>query len=163
MTQKKARSFPDTDARAAANQFMKGTIVVVELAFVGATNNVAADGDAELASWMSQMQVYLHKLDLSVQAKNEKLISFYLHELEELSEEIADEVDTYDGFRVGELTETMLIPKIEAMQRAAEEGDVAASFMRLIDTCNACHKATDHGYIRITEAGGNPFNQDFSK
>lgn len=146
-----------------ADYSMKVYLLLAMIYFIGTSDNAMADGDAELASWMSQMQVYLHKLDLSVQAENEKLISFYLHELEELSEEIADEVDTYDGFPVGELTESMLIPRIEEMEESLEGGDVSASLTRLIDTCNACHVATDHGYIRISKAGSNPFNQDFSK
>ena len=135
-------------------------VIVIEFLFMGSSKG--SDGDAELASWMSQMQVYLHKLDLSVQAENEKLISFYLHELEELSEEIVAEVDSYDGFPVGELTESLLIPQIEAMEKANEMGDTMMSLSSLIDTCNACHEATDHGYIRITKAGSNPFNQNFS-
>lgn len=146
-----------------ADYSMKVLLLLALIFFIGTSDNAMADGDAELASWMSQMQVYLHKLDLSVQAENEKLISFYLHELEELSEEIVGEVDTYDGFPVGELTESMLIPRIEEMEESLEGGDVSASLTRLIDTCNACHVATDHGYIRITKVGSNPFNQDFSK
>jgi hypothetical protein len=138
-------------------------VIVIVIEFLFAASSKGSDGDAELASWMSQMQVYLHKLDLSVQAENEKLISFYLHELEELSEEIVAEVDSYDGFPVGELTESLLIPQIEAMEKANEMGDTRMSLASLIDTCNVCHEATDHGYIRITKAGSNPFNQDFSE
>ena len=106
--------------------------------------------------------MYLHKLDLSVQADNSKLASFYVHELEEISEQIAEEIESYDGFPIGDLTESMLVPQAEAMEEAITTGEARQSFKRLIDTCNGCHAATEHGHIRITHFTNYPFNQEFS-
>ena len=121
---------------------------------------VASDyEEADLVGMMSQLQLYLHKLDLSVQAGNERLAGFYLHELEEIGKKISAEVASYDGFPVGELTRSMLLTQLEELENGAS--DLADGVTMLIDTCNACHEATDHGYIKITSASVNPFNQDF--
>jgi hypothetical protein len=40
--------------------------------------------------------------------------------------------------------------------------DVKLAYSRLIQSCNACHAATDHGFILITEARGESgWNQAF--
>ena len=117
-----------------------------------------------LAALMGQLQVYLHKLDLSVQGNNTELAAFYQHELEEVTEEIVDDVPEYDGFAISELTSQMLVPRIESLERAlASGGDLRKEMQLLISTCNACHAATDHGFIKITSATSNPFNQDFDR
>jgi len=112
---------------------------------------------------MGAMQRYLHKLDLAVRADNVELAAFYLHEVEEVAEEIVDEVPEYDGRPVSQLVESTLEPGLEALETAIENGDGMTTAMRqLIDACNNCHRATDHAYIVIERASSNPFNQDFS-
>lgn len=119
--------------------------------------------EPELAALMGDMQRYFHKLDLSVQAGSTELIGFYAHELEELSETIIEEVPTYESHEIAALTRQMLLPQIETLESAANaDGDVVAGLKGLTAGCNGCHAATDHGYVRITPAETNPFNQDFS-
>jgi len=120
---------------------------------------------AGLAERMAHLQRHTHKLQLSVEAKNPRLVGFYVHEIEEMAEEIRDEIPSYDGQPVGRLAAEMLLPAVEALESPVEAGDWEAAgiaFDRLIATCNTCHDATEHGYIRIRKAEGNPFNQDFS-
>jgi hypothetical protein len=122
--------------------------------------NVNAD---ELIVQMGLMQRHLQKLDLSVQAGNETLAGFYIHELEELIESIADAGVVYHGYPVGAMTETQLPPAIETLEAALGAGaDADAAVGELVDRCNACHAATDRPWLVITRARGNPFNQDFS-
>lgn len=125
-----------------------------------------ASGDAPgLAVLMHQMQTYAHKTQLSIEARNEPLAHFYLHELEETSEYIADNIATYDDYPVGQLAREMLLPAIEALEGEIETGEwvaAAAGFQALLDACNACHKVTAHGYIRVAPASGNPYAQDFA-
>jgi hypothetical protein len=40
-------------------------------------------------------------------------------------------------------------------------GDADAAVGALVDRCNDCHAATGRAWLRMTRAGGNPFNQDF--
>jgi hypothetical protein len=118
-----------------------------------------------LAMLMERMQAYTHKLQLSVEARNERLAHFYLHELEETAEYVAANIPHYDDYPVGPLVQEMLLPMIEDLEEAVEAGEWTAADTRFTDmlrACNACHVATDHGYVRIVPATGNPFAQDFS-
>jgi hypothetical protein len=110
----------------------------------------------ELVWQMGQMQRHLHKLDLSVQAGNEALAGFYIHELEAAGV-------VYHGHPVGAMTATQLPPAIEALEAAiANGGDADAAVGAIVDRCNACHEATGRAWLRMTRASGNPFNQDFA-
>ena len=121
-------------------------------------------GGAEgLVAKMGYLQRHLHKLDLSVQAENAELAGYYIHELEELVEELAQAGVVYEGHQVGTLTESMLTPAIEALESALETGDNAdAAVGGLVAQCNACHVATERPWMKIERARSNPFNQDFS-
>jgi hypothetical protein len=125
-----------------------------------------ARGDSPgLAMLMERMQTFTHKLQLSVEARNEPLAHFYLHELEETSEYVAENIVHYHDYPVGPLVREMLLPMIEELEDAVEAGEWTAADTRFTDmlrACNACHVATHHGYVRIAPAAGNPFAQDFS-
>ncbi len=108
----------------------------------------AAESEPELAESMSTMQYYTHKFVLAVEAQNMELASFYLHELEEISEVVADGIPEYDGHPIGPLVETMLLPRIETLEEEIERGG-RVDFQDLIRGCNDCHIATDHGFIAI--------------
>lgn len=132
---------------------------------IGLTTTPALGDVSGLAVMMERMQTYTHKLQLSVAADNAKLADLYLHELEEAAEYVVDNLPYYHDFPVGELTREMLLPAIEALEDALDEGDWADSgdrFTKLLNSCNACHAATGKGYVRIVPAAGNPFAQDFS-
>jgi len=122
--------------------------------------------EPELASYMATLQQYTHKLALSAAARNERAAGFYLHELEEMNETIVDDVPSYEGHAIGPLTETMLVPQVEAVEAALDAADwarVDAQLEQLVQSCNQCHQATEHGFIRIavrTEV--NPFAQSFA-
>jgi len=119
-----------------------------------------------LAVQMKDMQYWSHKLALSVGAENAELADFYHHELEEAVEDLIDSIETYDGFAIAQLTEVMLVPTLDAVEDAIDEGDwteARSAVSAMVQSCNACHVATDHGFIRITEGFDvNPFNQSFA-
>jgi hypothetical protein len=118
-----------------------------------------------LAVMMERMQTYTHKLQLSLAAGNARLADLYVHELEESAEYIIEHLPHYHDYPVGALTREMLLPAIEALEDAVDDGDWAESgarFGQLLDQCNACHTATGKAYIRMAPASGNPFLQDFS-
>jgi len=119
-----------------------------------------------LAIQMKYIQHWTHKLGLSVEAQHSELVEFYHHELEEGAEDLIASIKAYDGFAIAELTETLLVPQLQAFEQAEESGDwtqITLAYQSIIASCNACHQATDHGFIVITEGfGQNPFNQDFS-
>lgn len=126
----------------------------------------AAAGSNDLVGLMNRMQIYAHKLQLSVAEKNGPLAHFYLHELEETSQTVVEEIDSYGDKPIGRLVKDMLLPAIERVEATLESDDWAGMerrFAELLHACNACHQVTGHGFIRIAPASGNPFAQDFSR
>jgi hypothetical protein len=129
-------------------------------ALLAESDDAGAEG---LVAKMGYLQRYLHKLDLSVQAENPELAGYYIHELEELVAELAEDRVVYEGHEVGALTESMLTPAIEALESALETGGKAdAAVGGLVAQCNACHVATERSWMKVERARSNPFNQDFS-
>ncbi len=122
--------------------------------------------EVELAVVMSQLQTHAHKFALSVEAENHELASFYMHEMEESAETITEKVPTYEGYNIAELMEQYLEPQMESTEEALEEKDwdnVRQQTIKLVNSCNSCHGASDHGFVKITPGfDNNPFNQDFS-
>jgi hypothetical protein len=118
-----------------------------------------------LAVQMRDMQYWTHKLGLSIDAENPTLVGFYVHELEEAVEDLIASIESYDGHAISQMARTMLLPEVEQLERIVDAGDWAAArhaFGAVIQTCNVCHEATEHGYIVITEGyANNPFNQSF--
>jgi len=121
--------------------------------------------DHNLIGLMGQMQYFSHKLDLSIRAQNRELIHFYAHEIEETIE-ATTEIGEYDGKPIGQLTEGMLAPAFERFEQAADDENggweaIDGRFGELIDACNACHQATEHGFINIQRTDANPYMQSF--
>ena len=119
--------------------------------------------EIELAHIMSNLQYFMHKIGLSIAAENNKLAKFYVHEFEEMVEEVL-EIESYDNYPIGQLTKSILLPifltlgeKInsENMQ-AANEG-----YEKVIDACNNCHTKTNHEFIKIQRNDINPYLQSF--
>jgi hypothetical protein len=124
----------------------------------------AAADSSDLLALMGRMQTFAHKLQLSLEHRNARLANFYLHELEETSEDVVENIDRYDDHPVGKLVKEMLLPAIERAEDALETGDWEAIGRRqteILEACNGCHKVTGHEFIRIAPAEGNPFAQDF--
>jgi len=119
----------------------------------------------ELSPYMALMQHHLHKLGLAVQAKNATLAGFYLEEVEETSVIIQKKFPTYDKIAVGPLMNAMLVPSIAPLEKSIQASNWAlsnAGYTKLVDSCNSCHTAAQHAFIKITAPTQNPFNQSFS-
>ena len=124
-----------------------------------------ADEEKELMPYMQMLQHLTHKLGLSIQAKNQPAASFYLTEIDETVAIIRNEIPIYDNFQIGSLAGTMLVPSFDPVKKALGGKNwvvTTAAYNRLVDSCNNCHGATNHGYLKITAPTGNPFNQTFS-
>lgn len=120
----------------------------------------------ELAPYMGTLQTLTHKLSLSVAHDNPELAAFYLYESQEQLETIKEQVPEYRGQPIALLIDRLITPQFAPLAQAIEAGqaaDTAAALARLIDSCNACHRASGHAFIRITNRSDiNPFNQDFA-
>jgi hypothetical protein len=119
----------------------------------------------ELAPYMAMMQHLTHKLGLSLQARNAPLAGFYIEEIQETSEVIQKKFPTYDKIAVGQLMNAMLVPSIGPLDKSIKASSWAianAGYTKLLDSCNGCHAAAQHPFIKITAPTQNPFNQSFS-
>jgi hypothetical protein len=122
--------------------------------------------DLEVAVHMGRMQRYHQKLWASARAGNAELAAFYLHELEEAMEAIADADIEEDGIRLTPHMNSYGLGMVEAMERTlASEGVEAllATLPVLVNGCNGCHSVTGHGFIVIQEPTAPNFHdQDFA-
>ena len=122
-----------------------------------------ADEAIELVDYMMRLQYFSHKTGLSIQANNEPLTRFYLHELEEVIEKLK-EVKVYDGYPIGTLAQQILEPAFEKLEKSVEAKQLTraqADYETMLHACNTCHKVTAHGYIKIEKRLDNPFMQSF--
>lgn len=120
----------------------------------------------EVAVYMGRIQRFHQKWWLAGREGNAELSAFYLHEMEEAMEVIADGHVTDEGVDISAEMAAYGPPLIKDLEKVLAEQGVAAMHARasdLVDACNSCHLVTKHGYIRIKvpEAVSWP-DQDFA-
>ena len=130
-------------------------------------HDAQANNSHELGLLMAMQQnaYLLHKLTLSIEARNAPLAAFYAEELAEVLEDVSGNLPTYEGHDIAGLTKAMVLPALGGLRRQLD-GDnwatASAGVEAVTAGCNQCHVATDHGFIVVTSgAGHNPFNQQF--
>jgi hypothetical protein len=120
----------------------------------------------EPAPYMIALQHYSAKLGYAINARNARLAEFYLHEVEEVLEELIEKVPQHDDLPVAQFAQTILVPELPPLHDVVDSADWPAAdarYLNLIDACNRCHGSTQHEYIIITPATGPPpFNQQFT-
>jgi hypothetical protein len=132
-----------------------------------ASDNAASDGEPELALMMSHLQRYSHKAFLAADARNAPLADFYLHETEEVIEQIVREVPGYEGYPVGSMMAALMERPLEELEQTVREGrwsEVRPRVEAVVASCNTCHVSTDHAYLVMTPGleAADTYNQDFS-
>jgi len=120
----------------------------------------------EVGITMAWLQRWTDKLGRAADAGHWELASFYLHEIEETAGGLVAAQVVDEGHDISSLIQSMLLPAIEAAEEAVEAKNNAlftTHYTALIQTCNACHVATNHGAIRIAAPpiALNPWSQDF--
>lgn len=132
-----------------------------------ATSGHVHESEVNLLNVMSKYQRFTQKAWYAGKEVNWELAGFYVHELEEHTEELVDGNVTYDGYNISQLAKTMVEPMVEELEESVEKKDQVLflnNYTALINSCNACHTVTEHAYIKIIEPTYPvPFNQDFSK
>lgn len=132
--------------------------------------NQSAVGDnadtPELADAMGSLQRYTHKYALAVEAENQELARFYFHEVRATIDEIKDEIPGYEGYDIRRFTTMFLDPTIEPVEEALKTRDwedIREKTITMVNACNSCHRATNHGFIQVTPGfDNNPYNQQFT-
>jgi hypothetical protein len=119
----------------------------------------------ELALAMARMQTYMQKLHFAGQNENWKLAQFYTHEVEETMEDIINHNVVDEGQEISSLVKTMAFPNIEKLEKTIASEDKTSfveGYQLLLRSCNNCHVASKHEFIKITTPKNEDFiNQDF--
>ena len=114
-----------------------------------------------LGEFMSGIQTHHAKLWFAGQNQNWPLADFEVHEIGEALEDIKKFCsDRPEVAAVG-----MINAAVDSVNNAIQQKDLQlfkGSFILLTNTCNNCHKATDHGFNVVTIPTNPPVvNQDF--
>jgi len=119
----------------------------------------------ELAEYMMRLQWYANKLFFAGEAGNQQLADFYLHEIEEVMEDVVQAGIVDEGIQVSEHIKAYGLSYAEdflAEVRAEGLGSFGERYEGLIANCNSCHTVTEHSYIKIiTPTVPVVSNQDF--
>lgn len=119
----------------------------------------------ELAVLMGELQRHSMKLGYAVAGRNQPLAAFYLHEIEEVQEDLMA-IGEHEGMPIGSTTRIILAPTLEALEATLGQGNWDRDWQRyeaVIQACNRCHQATEHGFVEILPAQGEPpYNQRFA-
>ncbi len=106
----------------------------------------------ELAVLMLRMQMYMNKLWFAGENESWELASFYVHELEEVMEEIEEGEYVEDEHPVYRLIKDWGLRPLEKLEESIKMQDkvlFAERYQAQILSCNSCHQTTKHGFIKI--------------
>lgn len=111
--------------------------------------------------FMSGIQIHHAKLWFAGQNQNWALANFEVHEIEES----LDNIQKFCSDRPEIKAITMINPAIDSVSYAITQKNYSLfknSFLLLTNTCNNCHKETDHGFnVVIVPINLPVVNQDF--
>ncbi|MDP4263692.1 MAG: hypothetical protein Q8941_14285 [Bacteroidota bacterium] len=114
-----------------------------------------------LGEFMTGIQTHHAKLWFAGQNQNWPLADFEVHEILES----LDDIQAYCTERSEIKAIGMIKPPLDSINNAIQQKNLqqfTSSFTLLTNTCNTCHKATDHGFNVVIIPTSLPVvNQDF--
>jgi len=146
---------------------MRNSIFILALLIFGLCmkQSQASEGQLiELADYMTRMQYFTHKLQLSIEANNSELAKFYVYELKEAIGPLK-RIRDYEGHKISSLVAAYFMPAFKAMDKAIQDEELPLAnerFSSMLVACNSCHASAKHGFIKIKRNSSNPYMQDFS-
>jgi len=119
-----------------------------------------------LGEFMTATQLRHAKLWFAGKARNWDLAAYEVDEIKEGLEDAIKQVPFHDGLPVGDMIKTILLPALDAVDKAVETKSgaaFAAAFDKLTQACNTCHAGAKKEFIRIRRPTASPLtNQDFA-
>lgn len=119
-----------------------------------------------LEQFMGVIQNQHAKLWYAGEAGNWPLAAYQLGEIKEVMSDVQDFVPVFKSLPLAQMLDAVITNEIANLEKAIDAKDPAqfsTGYGRLTAACNACHQATDNGFIVIQRPapGGFP-NQDFT-
>lgn len=115
-----------------------------------------------LGEFMSVIQVHHEKLWFAGTHANWKLADFEVHEIMES----LDDIKVYAKDRKETVMIGLLDPALDSVRVSISKEDTArfrSAYLALTNSCNSCHRATEHGFNVIKLPSGSPFgDQEFT-
>lgn len=147
----------------------KGLILLIigAFIFVSSCGTSVKIEEHDLVGDMGNLQRYSQKLWFSLINQNWELADFYLHEIDEIAEDLVHKQIIYEGNDISNQVKQILVPAIDDLKSDIDKNNgewVVKKYMTLINSCNTCHQATAHDFINITiptPESINSFNQEF--
>ncbi len=119
-----------------------------------------------LEQFMTFIQGEHAKLWYAGRARNWPLAAYALGEIKEVMSDVQDQVPTFRDLPLADMLDAVITGEIAQLEKAIDAKDrqaFAAGYDKLTAACNACHQATQNGFIRIRRPKGRAFpNQDFA-
>lgn len=147
---------------------MKNYLFLISIALLFSCNQTPEKNEVEeypVLETMGYYQRFSNKLWLAGRKQNWELANFYTHELEEVTEKLIEGNVIHDDYNLSNLSEAMLLPKIEKVEQAIRQKDEVLfldNYELLISSCNLCHNTTKHNFIQITVPNDSTiWNQEF--
>jgi hypothetical protein len=105
---------------------------------------------------MARKHYYANKAWAAGLASDWQAANWYVRQVERMAESVAQANVVNDNGLLGQLERDMLLPRIEPIYAAIDNGDLKAfskTYREMIVSCNGCHAATEHDYIRVAVPG----------
>ncbi len=125
---------------------------------------ISGQTDLELVHYMQRIQIFHLKLFFAGVANNKELVKFYLHEIEEEMETIADAQIIDDEINISRMMRQIGLPAIKNFEDEYKKNpeNFETIFSALTQACNTCHATANYPQIIIVKPEFNPFtNQQF--
>lgn len=114
-----------------------------------------------LGEFMTSIQIHHAKLWFAGINENWELADFEIHEIKE----IMGDISTFNSERDEVKSINIIHPPIDSVSAAIQQksiGSFKSAFTLLTNTCNDCHKDTEHGFNVVKIPDQPPFsNQEF--
>jgi len=146
---------------------MKNKHIALALSLALVTTPIAASADEEggLITVMQNLQYFMHKTALSLDARNQELVDFYAHEIEE-SIEVVEEIEKFKQHNIEKMIKATLVPTFERFEKSVKKNDLDKAdeqFADMVTACNQCHTQVQRPFIKIKRVDTNPYMQSFAK
>lgn len=118
-----------------------------------------------LEQFMNVILTEHNKLWFAARARNWPLAEYELGEIKEVMGDVQDLVPVFKNLPLADMLDAVIVKEIADLEKAIAAKDFktfAAGYDKLNAACNACHQATENGFIVVQRPTSPAFtNQDY--